>query len=76
MTSMGALDRFQVLPLHHQVAICDVDATDIPRWDTGEEPLVAGEQCIVVATRGDQDPVELEVWVGTPATPAPGPLRA
>jgi hypothetical protein len=74
MTRMGPLDRFQVLPLHHQVGICDVDATDVPRWDTGQEPLVAGEQCILVATRGDLDPVELEVWVGTPTTPPPGPL--
>ena len=74
MTPMGPIDRFQVLPLHHQVGICDVDATDVPRWDTGEEPFVAGDQCILVATRGDLDPVQLEVWVGTPATPPPGPL--
>lgn len=71
---MGPVDRFQVLPLHHQVGICDVDASDVPRWDSGEEPLVAGEQCILVATRGDLDPVELEVWMGIPTTPAPGPL--
>jgi hypothetical protein len=76
MTPMGPLDRFQVLPLHHQVGICDADAdaVDVPRWETGEEPLVAGEQCVLVATRGDQDPVELEVWTGPPTTPAPGPL--
>jgi hypothetical protein len=74
MTPMGPVDRFQVLPLHHQVGICDVDAVDVPRWDSGEEPLVAGEQCILVATRGDVDPVELEVWVTEPATPPPGPL--
>jgi hypothetical protein len=36
--------------------------------------LVAGDHCILVATRGDLDPVQLEVWVGTPATPPPGPL--
>ena len=71
---MGPPDRFQVLSLHHQVGICDLDAVDIPRWVTGEEALVAGEQCVLVATRGDQDPVDLEVWVGEPATPAPGPL--
>jgi hypothetical protein len=74
MTPMGPVDRFQVLPLHHQVGICDLDATDVPRWDSGEEPLVAGERCILVATRGNLDPVELEVWLGTPTTPAPGPL--
>ena len=74
MNRMHPLDRFQVLPLHHQVGICDLDATDVPRWDTGEEPLVADQRCVLVATRGDQDPVELEVWVGEPATPAPGPL--
>jgi hypothetical protein len=74
MTSMGPVDRFQVLPLHHQVGICDTDAADVPRWDTGEEPFVAGDHCILVATRGDLDPVQLEVWVGTPVTPPPGPL--
>ena len=35
--------------------------------------LVAGGQCVLVATRADLDPVELEVWVGEPATPPPGP---
>jgi hypothetical protein len=74
MTPMGPIERFQVLPLHHQVGISDIEAVDVPRWDTGEESLVAGDHCILVATRGDQDPVELEVWVGTPATPPPGPL--
>jgi hypothetical protein len=74
MISMGPVDRFQVLPLHHQVGICDLDAVDIPEWATGEEPLVASDHCILVATRGDLDPVELEVWMGTPATPPPGPL--
>jgi hypothetical protein len=71
---MDPLDRFQVLPLHHQVGVCDDDAVDVPRWETGEEPLVAGDQCILVATRGDLGEVELEVWTGTPATPPPGPL--
>jgi hypothetical protein len=74
MIPMGPLDRFQVLPLHHQVGICDLDAVDIPRWESGEEALVAGEQCVLVATRSDLDPVEMEVWVGEPATPPPGPL--
>ena len=74
MTPMGPVDRFQVLPLHHQVGICDADAVDAPEWETGEEPLVAGGQCVLVATRGDLDPVELEVWVGEPGTPPPGPL--
>ena len=74
MSGMGLINRVQVWPLHHQVAIIDHDAADTPRWETGEEPLVAGEQAILVATRHDLDPVELEVWFGTPATPPPGPL--
>ena len=74
MTGMGLVDRVQVWPLHRQVAIIDQDAADTPRWETGEEPLVAGEQAILVATRTDLDPVELEVWVGAPTTPPPGPL--
>jgi hypothetical protein len=74
MRRMGPVDRFQVLPLHHQIGISDINAVDVPRWDTGEEPFVAGDHCILVATRGDLDPVQLEVWVGTPATPPPGPL--
>jgi hypothetical protein len=71
---MAPVDHFQALPLHHQVGICDTDTVDVPRWDTGEEPLVAGDHCVLVATRGDLDPVQLEVWVSTPATPPPGPL--
>jgi hypothetical protein len=71
---MDPVQRFQVRPLHHQVGICDADAVEVPRWDTGEEALVAGDHCILIATRGDQDPVELEVWLGAPATPPPGPL--
>jgi hypothetical protein len=71
---MGPVDRFQVLPLHHQVGICDLDAAVVPRWDSGGEPLVVGDHCILVATRGDLDPVQLEVWLGTAATPPPGPL--
>jgi hypothetical protein len=74
MTPMDPVHRFQVLPLHHQVGISDLDAVEVPHWDTGQEPLIAGQQCILVATRGDQDPVQLEVWVGTPATSPPGPL--
>jgi hypothetical protein len=74
MTSMGPVDRFQVLPLHHQVGIGDLDTVDVPRWDSGEEPLVTGDHCILVATRDDLDPVDLEVWVGPPTTPPPGPL--
>jgi hypothetical protein len=74
MTGMGLINRVQVYPLHRQVAIIDHDAADAPRWETGEEPLVASEQTILVATRADLDPVELEVWVGTPTTPPPGPL--
>jgi hypothetical protein len=73
MTPMGPIDRFQVLPLHHQVGICDVDAVEVPEWETGEEPLVAGEQCILIATRADLDPVDMEIWMGEPATPPPGP---
>jgi hypothetical protein len=71
---MSPVDRFQVLPLHHQVGISDTDTAEVPRWDTGQEPLVAGDHCILIATGGGLDPVQLEVWVGTPATPPPGPL--
>jgi hypothetical protein len=71
---MGLVDCVQVWPLHHQVAIIDRDAADTPRWTTGEESLVAGEQAVLVATRHDLDPVELEVWVGEPTTSPPGPV--
>jgi hypothetical protein len=26
---------------------------DCPQWESGEEPVLAGEQCIVLATRPD-----------------------
>jgi hypothetical protein len=35
---------------------------------------VESAQCILVATRGDLHPVELEVWMGIPTTLAPRPL--
>jgi hypothetical protein len=63
---MAVTRRFRVLPLYHQVEIRDAtDDVDCPQWETGEEPVLASAQCIVLATRSDLDgEVEIEVHVG------------
>jgi len=41
------------------------DDVDRPLWETGEEPVLASAQCILLATRSDLDSeVEIEVHVG------------
>ena len=70
---MGLAGRFSVFPLYHQVEVRDAaDGGTCPEWETGEEAVLAGEQCIVLATRLDlEGPVEIEVWVDTrPEQPA------
>jgi len=63
---MAVTRRFRVLPAYHQVEIRDAaDDVDRPLWETGEEPVLASVQCIVLATRSDLDgEVEIEVHVG------------
>jgi hypothetical protein len=65
MAAMGLVGRFSVFPMYHQVEVRDAASVDCPQWETGEEPVLAGEQCIVLATRSDlEGEVQLEVWVG------------
>lgn len=74
---MNAVCRFRVFPLDHQVEIRDAaDDVDRPLWETGEESILACAQCIVLATRSDQDgEVEIEVRVGAgPGDKAAGQL--
>jgi hypothetical protein len=66
---MTAANCFRVVPLYGQVQVCDAapDAADVdrPQWESGDEPVLASAQCIVLATRSDLDgPVEIEVQVG------------
>ncbi|HEY3258722.1 MAG TPA: hypothetical protein VGJ95_00395 [Pseudonocardiaceae bacterium] len=57
--------RFRVFPLYHQVEIRDAADVDRPRWESGDEPVLASAQCIVLATRSDlEGPIEIEVRVG------------
>jgi hypothetical protein len=58
--------RVRVFLLYHPVEIRDaIDDVDYPRWETGEEAVLASAQCIVLATRSDLDgDVEIEVCVG------------
>jgi hypothetical protein len=70
---MGLAGRFWVFPLYHQVEVRDAaDGGTCPEWETGEEAVLAGEQCIVLATRLDlEGSVEIEVWVSAhPERPA------
>jgi hypothetical protein len=66
MAAMGLVGRFSVFPLYHQLEVRDAaGVVDCPQWESGEEPVLAGTQCIVLATRSDlEGPVEVEVWVG------------
>jgi hypothetical protein len=62
---MGLVGCFSVFPLYHQLEVRDAAGVHCPQWESGEEPVLAGEQCIVLATRSDlEGPVELDVWVG------------
>jgi hypothetical protein len=66
---MAAASSFRVTPLYGQIDVRDAnpDAADVdrPQWDSGDEPVLASTQCIVLATRSDlHGPVEIEVWVG------------
>ena len=45
----------EVLPLYGQVEIGDSGAVEVPQWETGDEPAVANESMICVATRSDAD---------------------
>jgi hypothetical protein len=61
-------DQFAwAFPLYHQVEIRDAtEDVDRPRWETGEERVLASAQCIVLATRSDlEGEVEIEVRVDT-----------
>jgi hypothetical protein len=73
--AMGLAGRFSVFALYHQLEVRDAAAADCPQWESGEEPVLAGTQCIVLATRPDlEGPVQVEVWVGALAGEPAGPL--
>jgi hypothetical protein len=63
---MTVTRHFRVSPAYAQVEIRDApDDVDRPLWETGEEPVLASAQCIVLATRSDlEGEVEIEVRVG------------
>jgi hypothetical protein len=63
----AAIRRFRVFPLYHQVEIRDAtDDVDYPRWETGEERVLASAQCVVLATRSDlEGEVDIEVCFDT-----------
>lgn len=44
-----------VLPLHGQIAVQDVGATDLPEWQTGEERVASTSRSILIATQPDRD---------------------
>jgi hypothetical protein len=66
---MAATSSFLVTPFYRQIDVFDAapDAAGVerPQWDSGDEPVLVSDQCIVLATRSDlHGPVEIEVWVG------------
>jgi hypothetical protein len=76
---MAAASSFRVTPFYRQIDVFDAapDAAgvDRPQWDSGDEPVLASAQCIVLATRSDLlGPVEVEVWVGASEHPPTGHL--
>jgi len=75
MAAMGLVGRFSVFALYHQLEVRDAANVECPQWESGEEPVLAGEQCIVLATRPDlEGDVEVEVWVGAIDGEPAGPL--
>jgi hypothetical protein len=76
MAAMGLVGRFSVFPMYHQLEVRDAaDGVDCPQWETGEEPVLAASQCIVLATRSDlEGDVQVEVWVGASDQEPAGPL--
>jgi hypothetical protein len=72
---MGLAGRFSVFPMYHQLEVRDAASVDCPQWETGEEPVLAASQCIVLATRSDlEGEVQVEVWVGGLDGEPAGPL--
>jgi hypothetical protein len=76
---MAVASSFRVVPLYRQIDVFDAapDAAgvDRPEWGSGDEPVLASAQCIVLATRSDlHGPVEVEVWVGATDHPPAGHL--
>jgi len=62
---MGLLARAKVIPHNAQVELSDLNATDYPQWQTGNEAAVALPDCVAVATQGDQaGKVVVEIWYG------------
>jgi hypothetical protein len=73
--AMGLVGRFSVFPMYHQLEVRDAASADCPQWETGEEPVLAASQCIVLATRSDlEGEVQVEVWVGGLEGKPAGPL--
>jgi hypothetical protein len=74
--AMGLVGRFSVFPMYHQLEVRDAASADgCPQWETGEEPVLAASQCIVLATRSDlEGEVQVEVWVGGLDGEPAGPL--
>jgi hypothetical protein len=71
---MHLLGSFQVWPHYHQVEVRAADAAEeCPQWERGDEPAVASDRCILLATRPDLDgDVTVEVWAGPADTEQPG----
>jgi hypothetical protein len=62
------LRKVRVTPLYHQVLVEAEGAADLPRPETGAEPVVATPESLLVATQPEQyGDVELEVHNGPPA---------
>jgi hypothetical protein len=62
MTDAQLLMRREFAPDHAQLEFGDIDG-EYPQWEFGDEPFVASEEKIVVATRPDfEGDVLVEVW--------------
>jgi hypothetical protein len=65
------LAQLELEPDHAQVELSDPLGSDYPQWERGDEPAVAAEDCIAVATRPeDEGTVVIEVWEGAPPSHA------
>lgn len=59
-----------VTPLNAQIMLFAADGAEFPEWETGEEPAVATDSAIMVATREDLDG-DVTVRVETDPTASP-----
>jgi hypothetical protein len=59
------LARKRVTPAYGQVELGDPYSPDYPQWEHGNEPAVANDRVVAIATKPEHEgDVEMELWEG------------